>query len=403
MTKTMIRLFVKDFNNTQKPSVRQNYGYLAGMTGVGANLILFTVKLSMGFATHSIAIMADAFNNLTDSVSSVMTLIGFWSSTKPADKEHPFGHGRSEYITALVVSVLVIMVGVQFVRSAVERIMNTVPLEYDSITVLILTVTVIIKIWLALFYRTIGRTIGSKVMEATALDSIGDVATTGIVVAALVLGPYIPFAFDGFVGLAVALLIIWNGWNLVMQTLSPLLGEAPDDSFVEELENRVSSYKGVLGHHDLIVHNYGHGRSVVSLHVEVPVSLGMIDAHEMIDTMEKEIGMAMGIDLVVHMDPVDCENQEAMGIKKTVEDMLQEMDPGLSMHDFRIIYTKECKKVSFDLVIPSSFDSESAKSLIDGLIEMIESQGSDYKVEIQEDQEFAMLQSVNRTNDQIDS
>lgn len=403
MTKMMIRLFVRDFDNTQKPSVRQNYGYLAGMTGVGANLVLFIVKLSMGFATHSIAIMADAFNNLTDSVSSVMTLIGFWSSTKPADKEHPFGHGRSEYITALVVSVLVIMVGVQFVRSAVERIMNPVPLEYDSVTVLILTVTVLIKMWLALFYRTIGRTIGSKVMEATALDSMGDVATTGIVVAALVLGPYVPFAFDGYVGLAVALLIIWNGWNLVMQTLSPLLGEAPDDSFVEELQNRVSSYKGVLGHHDLIVHNYGHGRSVVSLHVEVPVSLGMIDAHEMIDTMEKEIGIAMGIDLVVHMDPVDCDNQEAMDIKTTVEDMLKAMDPGLSMHDFRIIYTKGCKKVSFDLVIPSNFDKESAKSLIDGLIEMIESQGSDYKVEIQEDQEFAMLQSVNRINDQIDS
>jgi cation diffusion facilitator family transporter len=392
MTKFMIRLFVRDFDNTQNSVVRQSYGYMAGGTGIGANLVLFIVKIFMGFATHSIAIMADAFNNLTDCASSVMTVIGFWSSTKPADKEHPFGHGRSEYITALVVSVLVIMVGVQFVRSAVERIMSPVPLIYDGVTVMILMVTIFVKVWLALFYRTVGRTIGSRVMEATALDSMGDVATTGIVVLALIAGPYIPFAFDGYVGLVVALLIIWNGWNLVMQTLSPLLGEAPDEGFVEELQKRVSSYEGVLGHHDLIVHNYGHGRTVVSLHVEVPVSLGMIDAHEVIDTMEKEIALAMGIDLVVHMDPVDCENQE---IVTAVEDMMKTMDSGLSIHDFRIVYSKDCKKVFFELVIPSSFSREEAASIIDVLKGKAESMGSEYQVHIQAEQEFAMLHTGN--------
>lgn len=395
MTKMMIRFFVRDFDNTEKPSVRQNYGYLAGWTGIGANLTLFIVKLFMGFATHSIAIMADAFNNLTDCLSSVMTVVGFWSSTKPADREHPFGHGRSEYITALVVSVLVIMVGVQFVRSAVERIMNPVPLSYDGITVLILTVTIILKVWLALFYLTIGRTIGSKIMEATALDSIGDVATTGIVVVALIAGPYIPFAFDGYVGLIVALLIIWNGWNLVMQTLSPLLGEAPEEGFVEELENRVSSFEGILGQHDLIVHNYGHGRTVVSLHAEVPVSLGMIDAHELIDAMEKEIALAMGIDLVVHMDPVNCNDQETITVRIAVEEIMQTLCSGWSMHDFRIVTSKGEKKVYFDLVIPSGLNQEEAARTIEMLRGKVESLGCDYKVHIQADQEFAMLNPGN--------
>ncbi len=394
MTTLMIRLFVRDFHNTQNPDVRQNYGYLAGGTGVGANLVLFIVKLSMGFTTHSIAIMADAFNNLTDCASSVMTLIGFWSSTKPADREHPFGHGRSEYITALVVSVLVMGVGVQFARSAVERMMNPVALSYDGITVLILSITIVIKVWLAFFYRRIGKTIGSKVMEATALDSLGDVATTGIVVVALVAGPYIPFAFDGAVGLIVALLIIWNGWNLVMQTLSPLLGEAPEEGFVEELRTRVSSYEGVLGHHDIIVHNYGHGRTVVSMHVEVPVSLGMIDAHELIDAIEKEIGRGMGIDLVVHMDPVDCDDQEAIAIRSAVEKILMDLDAGLDLHDFRIVHFSECKKVIFDLVIPTHFSPEASEAIVEMLKGKVESMGSEYQVYIQVDQEFAMLHGV---------
>lgn len=394
MTKLMVRFFVRDYNNTQNPSVRQNYGYLAGGTGVGANLVLFIVKLTMGFATNSIAIMADAFNNLTDCASSVMTLIGFWSSTKPADREHPFGHGRSEYISALVVSVLVIMVGVQFTRSAVERILDPVPLTYDGITVLILTITIIVKVWLALFYRKIGRTIGSKVMEATAADSLGDVATTSIVVIALIAGPFIPFSFDGYVGLVVALLIIWNGWNLVMETLSPLLGEAPEEGFVEELQNRVSSYEGVLGHHDLIVHNYGHGRTVVSLHVEVPVSLGMIDAHELIDTIEKEIALAMGIDLVVHMDPVNCDDLETAAVRKSVENIMKTMAPGLSFHDFRIVYFENTTKVFLDLVVPFNLISE-APDIIKHLKTEVESLGGNYQVVIQVDQEFAMLHSVN--------
>lgn len=394
MTRLLIRLFVRNAHDTQNPLVRQNYGYLAGGTGVGANLVLFIIKLVMGMATHSIAIMADAFNNLIDCTSSIMTLIGFWSSTKPADREHPFGHGRSEYITALVVSVLVMMVGIQFVRSAVERIMAPVPLDYDAVTVVILSVTIVIKIWLAFFYRTIGRTIDSKVMEATALDSLGDVATTGIVVAALVVGPYIPFAFDGFVGLAVALLIIWNGWNLVMETLSPLLGEAPDADFVSDLEARVSAYEKVLGHHDLIVHNYGHGRTVVSLHVEVPVSLGMINAHELIDAMEKEIGAAMGIDLVVHMDPVDLECQETQAVRAEVEALLEALDIGLSLHDFRILNARGEKKMFFDLVIPSECSSEAAESLVDRLKEQILAMDDTYKVHIQADREFAMLHSM---------
>lgn len=397
MTQFLIRIFVRDYKNTQNSAVRQKYGYLAGSTGIGANLVLFIVKLSMGFATNSIAIMADAFNNLTDCLSSVMTLIGFWSATKPADREHPFGHGRSEYITALVVSVLVITVGIQFVRSAVERILDPVPLVYDSTTVMILAVTIALKIWLALFYRKIGRTIGSKVMEATALDSIGDVATTGIVVGALVAGPFIPFPFDGYVGMIVALLIIWNGWNLVMETLSPLLGEAPDEDFVEELLEKVSAYEGVLGHHDLIVHNYGHGRAVVSLHVEVPLSLGMVDAHELIDAMEKEISLAMGIDLVVHMDPVDCDNQEVIAVRTAVENAMSALDPGLSLHDFRIVYLEDCKKVFFDLVIPAGLKGDSVE-VIAVLKGTVESMSSDYEVYIQEDQEFAMLHSGNGTN-----
>lgn len=395
MTQLMIRLFVRNYQDTQNQGVRQRYGYLAGGTGVGANLLLFIVKLTIGFATNSIAIMADAFNNLTDCASSVLTLVGFWSSTKPADREHPFGHGRSEYISALVVSVLVMVVGVQFVRSAVERILHPVPLTYDGITITVLILTILIKVWLAIFYRAIGRTIGSKVMEASAVDSLGDVVTTGIVVSALIAGPYIPFAFDGVVGLIVALLIIWNGWNLVLETLSPLLGEAPEEGFVEELEGRVSAYDGVLGHHDLIVHNYGHGRAVVSLHVEVPVSLGMIDAHELIDTIEKEIGMEMGIDLVVHMDPVDCDNQETMALKTAVEDMLNQINEDLSFHDFRVVYGKRIKKVFFDLAIPEGIALSETPAIVTRLCEQVRDIGGGYEAHIHVDQPFAMLHSGN--------
>ncbi len=393
MTKWMIRLFVRNFHETQDLAVRRNYGYLAGGTGVCANLALFVIKLSVGLATNSIAVMADAFNNLTDCASSVMTLVGFWSSGKPADKEHPFGHGRSEQIAALAVSILVIVVGIQFVRSSVARIMNPVELSYDTLTVMILITTILVKVWLAFFYRRVGKTIDSKVMEATAMDSLGDVGTTGVVVASLLAGPYIPFPFDGFVGLAVALFIIWNGWNLVMDTISPLLGEAPDDEFMDTLQEKVCSYDGVLGYHDIIVHNYGHGRMVVSMHVEVPVSMGMVDAHELIDVMEKEITRDMGIDLVIHMDPVDSENKETMDLKAGVEDILTSMDVGLSFHDFRIAYGAGSKKVYFDLVIPAGLSHESA-ALIAQLSEKVALLCGGCQVFIQEDQEFAMLHST---------
>lgn len=394
MTKFMIRMFIRNYSDTENLVVRRGYGYLAGITGICANLLLFSVKLFLGLATHSIAVMADAFNNLTDSASSIMTLVGFWSSGKPADKEHPFGHGRSEHIAALAVSILVIVVGIQFVRSSFERIFNPVEISYDTVTVVILVSTVAVKAWLAIFYRTVGRTINSKVMEATALDSLGDVATTGIVVASLLIGPYIPFAFDGFVGLAVALLIIWNGWNLVMDTLSPLLGEAPDDEFLEALKAKVDSYEGVLGHHDIVVHNYGHGRTVVSLHVEVPVSMGMIGAHERIDAMEKEMARDMGIDLVVHMDPVDTENEETMALKVAVEDLVKTMDPGLGFHDFRIVYMNGLRNVFFDIVIPSSMGLEE-NELIDKLTERVIALSGGCQVHIQADREFAMLHGVN--------
>ncbi len=399
MTQIMIRMFVPNYKDVGNPMVRRGYGYLAGITGICANLVLFSVKLFIGFLTNSIAVMADAFNNLTDCASSIMTLVGFWTSGKPADKEHPFGHGRSEHIAALGVSILVIVVGIQFVRSSAERIMNPVPLSYDTLTVLILITTVAVKAWLAVFYRTVGKSINSKVMEATSMDSLGDVATTGIVVASLIAGPYIPFAFDGFIGLAVALLIIWNGWNLVMDTLSPLLGEAPDEEFLDALKAKVDSYDGVLGHHDIVVHNYGHGRTVVSLHVEVPVSMGMIGAHELIDFMEKEMARDMGIDLVIHMDPVDTENEETMALKASVEEVVKSMDTGLGFHDFRIVHRNGLKMIFFDIVIPSGLDME-ANLLTDQLTERVMALSGDCQVHIQADREFAMLHAANEGHKQ---
>lgn len=395
MTALLIRWFVKDPINLQDPEVRRRYGYLAGGTGIAANLVLFAVKLTLGLLSRSIAVMADAFNNLTDCASSVMTLVGFWTAGKPADKEHPFGHGRSEYITALVVSMLVMVVGFQFARSAVERILNPVSLGYDTVTVVILASTIAVKGWLALFYRSIGRSIGSKVMEATATDSLGDVATTGIVVVSLVAGPLLPPAFDGFVGLAVALLIVWNGWNLVMDTLSPLLGEAPDEAFVEALESRFNSYEGVLGHHDLVVHNYGHGRAVVSIHVEVPVALGMIAAHGLIDTMEREIGEALGIDLLVHMDPVDCDNAETTAARAVVEAAMGALDERLSLHDFRIVHGKGGRTLYFDLVIPQDLVQEE-QAIVRQLSAAAE-QACGCRTCIQIDRQYAMLHADGRT------
>lgn len=392
MTSLLINWFVKNADNVQDPQVRRHYGYLAGGTGVGANLVLFTVKLVLGLLSGSIAVMADAFNNLTDCASSVMTLIGFWTSGKPADKEHPFGHGRSEYITALMVSMLVMVVGLQFARSAVDRIINPIVLNYDFITVLILSVTVAVKLWLSLFYRRLGRTIDSKVMIATATDSLGDVATTSIVVLSLLIGSHLPLAFDGFVGLAVALLIIWNGWQLVMDTLSPLLGEAPDEAFVAELVTCIEGYEGVLGCHDLAVHNYGHGRTVVSVHVEVPVSLGMVAAHEVIDAIEREVGHGMNIDLLVHMDPVDSENQEVIQARAAVETAMRQLDERLTLHDFRIIYGKRGRTMTFDLVIPAERAGDEA-AVVTALTAAAERIGG-CRVEIHADREHVMLRRV---------
>lgn len=396
MTTLLIRLFIMNYTDVGNPDVRRRYGYLAGSVGLLANLGLFSGKLFLGIASHSIAIMADAINNLTDCTSSVLTLVGFWTSGKPADREHPFGHGRSEYIAALVVSALVMMVGVQFAGSAVGRILNPVPLEYDMYTVGALIAAVVVKGWLALFYREMGRKTESKVMLATAADSLGDVATTAIVILGLMAGPFIPFAIDGYLGLVVSLLIIWNGWNLVMDTLSPLLGEAPDADFIKALEGCLNAYEGFLGFHDMVVHNYGHGKAVVSIHAEVPVSLGMIGAHELIDTVEKEVSRTMGVDLVVHMDPVDCENEEAVRVKAMVEAALNRIEGLLSIHDFRIVYLEEGKVVHFDLILPHQRVREE-ENMVSTLRADLEKLLGDYSLEIHVEHEFSMLHASRLT------
>ncbi len=363
MTEFLVKRFVKDYDKTEKMSVRTSYGVLASMVGIFCNVFLFIVKFSVGSLMRSVSVMADGFNNLSDAGSSIISFVGVKMASKPADEEHPFGHGRMEYISALVVSFIVIEVGLSFFKDAIGKIQDPMELQFHLIPTLILILSIGVKLWLGLFNKKLGNRIGSKVMLATSADSIGDVIATTATVLSILVFKLFEINIDGFIGLGVSLAIMWAGVGIAKDTLEPLLGEAVPKEIYEKIVAFVEGYEGVCGTHDLIVHNYGPGRSMASLHAEVPNDVDIELSHEIIDRIERDALKEIGIYLVIHMDPIETRDEDTLAARKMLEQILTEVDPQVSIHDFRMVVGEKQINLIFDMVVPIQYDKEQKKLL----------------------------------------
>lgn len=358
-----VRKFVKNYENIENSRVRTSYGVLASIVGIVCNILLFAVKLTAGLFLHSISVMADAFNNLSDAASSVIGFIGVKMASKPADKDHPFGHGRIEYIAALIVSFLVIEVGISFLKSALGKIREPEELTFSLVSLLVLLASIGVKLWLGYFNKVLGKRVNSRVMLATAADAMGDVATTSATVLSILFCHFTKINIDGYVGLIVALVVIWAGIGIAKDTLEPLIGEAVDPELYRQITELVESYEGILGSHDLIVHNYGPTRSLASIHAEVPSDVDIEESHEIIDRIEREVARKLGIFLVIHMDPVAVKDDRVVAVRESVTEVLQTVDERLSLHDFRMVNGENQINLIFDVVVPYAYKETEMKDL----------------------------------------
>ena len=358
MTERLVRRFIPDWEKVQEPAVRERYGILSGAVGIFLNLllsvgdILVTVFVFAGLMTGSISITADAFNNLSDAGSSVVTLVGFKLAGQKADDSHPFGHGRIEYLAGLLVSLLILMVGVELGKSSIEKILRPEPVEFSLLSVVILAVSILVKLWMSQFNRKLGKRIDSAAMEATATDSLSDVVATSAVLAGTLVGGFTGVSIDGWVGVVVAVFILRAGWGAAKDTLDPLLGSAPDPVLVKQIQELVMSHKQVVGMHDLVIHDYGPGRRMCSFHAEVPQSDDIMEAHDAIDHIEREIKEKFGIETTVHMDPIATADEKVNQLRRQVADLARVVEPEMTIHDFRVVRGPTHTNVIFDAVVP---------------------------------------------------
>ena len=351
MGKLLIRIFVKDHENTDDPRVRERYGKFAGVVGIVSNLILCIMKILIGLVSRSIAIIADGINNLADASSSIITLVGFKLASQPEDEDHPYGHARIEYLTGLFISIVIIVIGLQLLRTSIDKILHPDPLEFSCLTIIILVAAILIKLWQSMFNRSIGRKIRSVTLMATAADSRNDVISTSVVLISVIVGKFTGIQIDGYMGCLVALFIIWSGIQLVRETTSPLLGEAPDQELVDSIAEIVKKEPGVLGIHDLMVHNYGPGKIFASMHIEVDADGDLMESHDMIDNIEKTVKESLRVEFVVHMDPVKTDDPLITKMKKIIADALLPLDGVDNIHDFRIVPGPTHTNIIFDVVL----------------------------------------------------
>lgn len=363
MTDFLIRKFVKNYNQTERASVRTSYGVLSSVVGICCNVFLFAVKLVIGVILNSISVMSDAFNNLSDAASSIISFIGVKMAGRPADKEHPFGHGRIEYIAALIVSFLVIEVGWTFMKTSFGKLRDPEELSFQAVSLVILVLSIGVKLWLAAFNRKMGRRIDSKVMEATAADSLGDVLVTSATIVSVILYGVFGVNIDGLIGMAVSVVVIIAGINIARDTLKPLIGEAIDPAVYHKIKQFVESYDGILGTHDLIVHNYGPSTSMASIHAEVDSHGDMEAIHEIIDRIERESKEQLGIFLVIHMDPVETRDPLVEKRKQMVLECLDELDGTITLHDFRMVDGKKQVNLIFDIMVPYEMSREAVDEI----------------------------------------
>ena len=355
MTEFLIRRFIRQPQDTRTPAARERYGTLAGVVGLLCNLLLCAGKFLAGFLFGSVSIMADAVNNLSDASSCLITLLGFKLGGKPADAEHPFGHARIEYLSGLSVAVLIMAIGVDLLRTGFERTISPEPVTFSLLSVVVLTVSILVKLWMAAFYRSIGRRIGSTALEATGADSRNDVISTAGVLAAAIIARLTGLSLDGPVAMAVALFILWGGVGVVRETLNPLLGEAPSEELVDQLSQQILSYEGVLGLHDLMVHDYGPGRRFASVHVEMSAAQQLMHSHDVIDNIERKVLEEDGIHLVIHLDPISDDDEVIRTHREMTAALVQKIDPRLTIHDFRMVKGDDHTNLIFDVVMPPEF------------------------------------------------
>ncbi|MEK6264871.1 MAG: cation diffusion facilitator family transporter, partial [Clostridium sp.] len=351
LSKFLIAKFIRNPGDTNNKKVRVAYGYLGGLVGIIINLILFVTKLSIGILVNSIAVTADAFNNLSDVASSVITILGFKLAEKPADKEHPFGHGRLEYISGLIVSFLVILVGFELIKTSYGRITHPSKVIFNLIPFILILVSIGFKIWISRFNKTIGKAIKSSALQASSFDALSDVVSSSCVALSLLLSIWIDFPIDGYIGILVSFFIIYAGYSLIKDTMNPLLGEAPDEDLVKGLQSKLLSYDYITGAHDLVIHNYGPGRCMASIHAEVPCDISIVKIHEIIDKAEKEISAEFEVYLVVHMDPLNIDDKEVNASRLKLLKVLESFPSIKSIHDFRIVGEGDYKNLIFDAVI----------------------------------------------------
>lgn len=352
MTGLILRIFVRDHKNTEDPAVRDKCGRVAGAVGIVTNFLLFLMKIIVGTVFHSVSVTADAVNNLTDSGSSVVTLIGFKMASKPADEKHPFGHARIEYLSGVIVSFIVIFLGLQLGMSSIEKILTPEENALTPVALVVLVISILAKLWQCLFYRKVGRMIKSESVEATSKDSRNDVIATSVVLLGAVITMLTGVNLDGYMGAAVALFIVFSGVQLTISTADPLLGQAPEGELVQTITEKMLSYPGIIGMHDLAVHNYGVGRCFASAHCEVDAKNDILVSHDLIDNIERDFSRDFGIHMVIHLDPVIVGDARTDALHCKVQSLVTALYPTVTIHDFRVIWGVTHSNIVFDAAVP---------------------------------------------------
>ena len=377
MTNILLKLFIKNCEDTQNPAVRSSIGKLAGLTGIVCNCLLTVLKLLIGLLVGSMAIIADGVNNLSDAASSLTTLLGFRMAQRPADKQHPYGHARYEYLSGLAVAALILLIGAELVKSSIAKIINPEPIDISAATIALLAASVAVKLWMSGFYKTLGKKINSTALYATSVDSRNDVIST----CAVLLGCLVNYLFglniDGCVGLAVAIFILYSSVGIAKDTISPLLGQQADDELVDKITELVLSHEKVLGVHDLLVHDYGPGRCYASAHVELSADEDPMACHDIIDDIECDVLEKMNVHFVIHYDPVVQNDAEQNEMRRTVGEIIRELNPAFSIHDFRIVRGSAQSKLVFDLGVPYSM-IEKKKEIKERIDAALDERGKKY-------------------------
>ena len=356
LTELLVKAFVKDKDNITNPMVRGRYGILSGCAGVAVNILLFAAKFFVGIITNSISITADAVNNLSDAGSCAVTVFGFKMSSKPADDEHPFGHGRIEYITAMVVSFIVLFMGFELLTQSIDKIRNPEDVKFSLVGAIIIGVSIFGKLWLALFNRKLGKKINSPAMTAVVADSLSDIAATSVTLIALILSNFYPsLHIDGWLGIIVAGFVLKAGFGIFKETLNSLIGEPPTKETVKKLEEKILSYEKVTGIHDLILHNYGPDKFFGSVHVEMPSDFDVLHSHDIIDNIERDIMQEFGIMFSIHYDPIEVNNERVTELKTIAETAVKRINADLTIHDFRVVDGPSHTNLIFDVVVPRKF------------------------------------------------